>query len=64
MSCTVTPDTEPMSLVSATALLWLKELEKVDVAVLPLFAAVEPNPSALARPRLSRLSPSWELLSL
>ena len=64
MPYTVTPETLPSSRVSATALLWLNELEKVEVAVLPLFAAVEPKPSASARPRLSRLSPERVLLSM
>src|SRR5690349_9586829 len=51
------PLTEPLSLLTATALLLLNELLKLAVAVLPLFAAAVPYPSALALPLLSRLSP-------
>ncbi|TQD40843.1 hypothetical protein FKV25_14290, partial [Lysobacter aestuarii] len=62
MSCTLTPETLPLSVVSATAVLVLKELLRLVDAVPPLLAAAVPMPSARARPRLSRLLPM--LLSL
>jgi len=54
--------TVPVSLLSATALLVLNELLRLEVDVLPLLAAAVPLPSARASPRVSRLLPELLLL--
>ena len=54
--------TVPVSLLSATALLVLKELLRLEVAVLLLLAAAVPLPEAMAAPVLLRLLPALLLL--